>query len=365
MRPHLYAVIMAGGGGTRLWPLSRRDRPKQTLAMFSERTLVQLTADRLEGLVAADHVLVVATAALADQIKGQLPQVPGENYLLEPEPRGTASVVGWAATVLLQQDSDAVMVCLPADHFIQDGQRFRDLLVEAERLANEGHLVTLGIRPSAAETGYGYLEQGPPIESPSGYDVYEVEAFKEKPDADTAASYLASGDFAWNAGIFIWRCDVILRAVQAWMPDLARGLDLLAAAGEGAGASQLAEVWAGLRAETIDYGIMEKASDVVMVTADGLGWCDVGSWNRLFDLLEPDEHGNISAAGPALFVNSKSSLVFQTDSADKARLVALVGVENLIVVDVGDALLVTTRDRAEQVRDVVDLLDSLGRQDLK
>lgn len=365
MNPHLYAVIMAGGGGTRLWPLSRRDRPKQTLSLFGDRTLLQSTADRLDGVIDAEHILVVSTEALADQIQTQLPQVPLDNYLLEPEPRGTASVVGWAASVLLQRDSDAVMVCLPADHFIQDGQRFRGVLLEADRLAGEGHLVTLGIRPSSPETGYGYLEQGEAIESPGGYAVFRVEAFKEKPDAETAAAYLASGGYAWNAGIFIWRCDVILRAVREWMPDLAEGLDTLAAAGgQAASSGRLAEVWAGLRPETIDYGIMEKVSDVVMVTAEDLGWCDVGSWSRLFDLLEPDENGNIRAAPSALFLNSRSSLIYQSASKDEPRLVTLVGVDNLIVVDVGDALLVTTRDHAEQVRDLVALLGSSGQQDL-
>jgi mannose-1-phosphate guanylyltransferase len=359
MSDPLYAVIMAGGGGTRLWPLSRRHRPKQVLRLFGDRSLFQMTVARLLPIVPAERILVVTVADQVEFLREQGGELPAENFIIEPSPRGTASVVGLAAIELIRRNPDATMACLPADHFVQDDERLRGALNAAAQTAQQEYLVTLGLKPAAADAGYGYIEKGQALESAQGFNVFEVRSFKEKPSVELAERYVASGSYLWNAGIFVWRAEAILEKIGRLMPNLREALDEIANA-EGDWTPAIERVWPDLETETIDYGVMEKAQRSAMVEAGDIGWWDVGSWDRLLDLLPKDSDGNVVLADDISLLDTSGSLVYQLKAAGEPRLVAIVGAENLIVVDAGDAVLVTSRDKASRVRDLVKRLEAGG-----
>jgi mannose-1-phosphate guanylyltransferase len=357
---HTYAVIMAGGGGTRLWPVSRRDRPKQMLPLLEEhRTLFQTTVERLKGLLPPERILVVTVADQARSLQEQAPEIPAENFLMEPLPRGTASVVGLAAVALRQRDPQAVMAILPADHFIRHRDLFHLLVRVAVDVAEKGYLVTLGIDPTYAATGYGYIQRGEPIEERVVYPVYSVKKFKEKPDEDQARLMISSGDHSWNSGMFVWRVDAILAEIQRQMAGLYSSLTTIE---ETWNTPQQAEAirlaWPELKNETVDYGIMEHAEKVAVLPAGGLEWSDVGSWDSLFDVLLPDKDGNIVFAGQHIGDETHNSLVYGNRGE---RLVVTIGVDDLIIVDSGDVLLVCHKDQAQKVRGVVDQLKKLKK----
>ena len=284
----LYAVIMAGGGGTRLWPVSRQGRPKQSLKIMGHQTLFQATVARLVGLTPPDRILVATVQDQAEQLREQAPAIPVGNFLLEPQPKGTASVIGLAAVEIQARDPEAIMVCLPADHFIGDSARFRESLEEASSIAAQGYLVSLGIRPTSAETGYGYLEAGSNLEGFGAFPASTVSSFKEKPDADLAREYVSSGRYFWNAGIFVWRAAVIVQEIERWMPELHAVLAAIAVGREDP-QFDLNAAWGTLASQTIDYGVMEHSERSAMVAVEGLGWWDVGSWDRLLSVLPGDE----------------------------------------------------------------------------
>ena len=351
---HTYAVIMAGGSGTRLWPLSRKDHPKHTLPLLGERTLFQITVGRLSGFLPAERILVVTTATHAAKLREQAPQLPGENFLLEPEPRGTASVIGLAATVLVQRDPQAVMAVLPSDHFIRNRDLFHLILRVAVEVARKGYLVTLGITPIIPATGYGYIQRGDLLPEQFAYPVYRVLQFKEKPKEDKALEMLRSGDHSWNSGMFIWRADAILEEFARQMPDLKTALDHIGAAwGTLKWDAVLGSVWPQLETKTIDYGVMEHAERVAVLPASGLGWSDVGNWDSLFDVLIPDEFGNIVFSGKHKGLDTYGSLVYGNG---EDRLVVTIGVDDLIIVDTGDVLLVCRKDQTQKVREIVERL---------
>jgi mannose-1-phosphate guanylyltransferase len=359
MNEHYYAVIMAGGGGTRLWPLSRQQRPKQMLQLFGARTLFEITIDRLQGVFPPERILVVTVADQAAQLMRLCPQVPRENYLIEPMPRGTASVVGLAAIALRNRDPQAVMAILTADHFIEDEERFRMLLSSAYELAESGFLVTLGITPSYASTGYGYIQRGEALGEYQGMPAYRVKRFKEKPAEEQAMQMLASGDHDWNSGMFIWRVDRILQEFHQQMPELADQLEQIASDWDSPQRQEtIQSIWPTLKSETIDYGIMERAEQVAVLPAAHLGWNDVGSWDSLFDVLASDGDGNIILGSDYLGIDTKNTLV---SSSGSKRLIVTIGVQNLVVIDTGDALLVCHKDQAQQVKKVVNLLKDTER----
>lgn len=353
MFEHYYAVIMAGGEGSRLWPLSRQSRPKQMVQLGSDGTLFQVAVNRLRAIFSIDHIFVVTVADQAEGLQSQCPEIPLENYLLEPTPRGTASVVGLAALALRQLDPQAVMAILAADHLIQNEAYFHRLLSDGYALAKDGHLVTLGIHPTYPATGYGYIQRGAPLD---GYDfiAYEVQHFKEKPGLETAQGFLARGDHYWNSGMFIWRLDRIWDAFRQLMPELVEKLELIAQDwGTPAQQETLYQTWPAIKPQTIDYGIMEKADRVVVIPAVDLGWNDVGSWESMFEVFSPDSAGNIVLDAGHLGIDTTNSLVV---SDHTGRLVVTLAVDDLIVVDTQDAVLVCSRKNAQRVKEVVNLL---------
>ena len=353
MFEHNYAVIMAGGEGSRLWPLSRQSRPKQMVRLGSERTLFQNAVDRQKAIIPTDRIFVVTVAAQAEQLQQQCPEIPRENYLLEPMPRGTASVVGYAAAALRKRDPQAVMAIMTADHLIHNVEYFHRLLAEAYTLAMDGALVTLGIRPTFPATGYGYIQRGARLEN---YDflAYEVKRFKEKPDEEMARRFLAGGDHDWNSGMFVWRVDRIWAEFQQHMPELAEKLEQITAAwGTPDQDTVLQAVWPTIQPQTIDYGIMEKADRVAVLPAVDLGWNDVGTWESLFEAFETNEEGNLVMDACHVGVRTQGSLII-SDKTD--RLIVTLGVEDLVVVDTQDAILVCSRKDAQKVKEVVGLL---------
>lgn len=348
----LVVVILAGGSGTRLWPRSRQATPKQFLNLTGYGTMLQETLWRLTPLAPAERVLVVTNAGYVDQARQQLPELPADHVIGEPLPRGTAAAVGLGAVLAQHIWPDAIMASVHADHLILRPDRFRAALAAAAEVAERGRLVTLGIQPTHAHTGLGYVEQGAPLPAANGHAVYRVVKFTEKPDLPTAQRFLAGGRHTWNSGLFVWRADRILQEFALHLPPLHAGLmEIAASLGTAAFEATLARVFPTLPYQTIDYGIMERASDIAVLPVD-IGWTDIGSWATLLDVLEGDPAGNV-VRGPGLAVtpDTQNTLIYTTQ-----RLVATVGVRDLIIVDSEDALLVCPKDRAEEVRAVVDWL---------
>jgi len=351
---HTYAVIMAGGGGTRLWPVSRKERPKQLLPLLGRETLFQSTVARLEKLFPPERILVVTVAAQAREMREQVPSIPEENYLIEPAPRGTASVVALAAAVLKKRDPQAIMAVQTSDHFIRNVDLFHYLISTAFEVAEKGYLVTLGITPTFPSTGYGYIQQGEALGGDYKYPVYEVRRFKEKPDEAAAQQFLRSGDHSWNSGMFVWRADSILGEIERQMPELFETVDKISSAWETPNRKEvIGRVWHDLKSQTIDYGIMENAEKVAVLPAGGLGWSDVGSWDSLFEVLLPDMNGNVSTNAQHLGLDTHNTLVY---SGNDQRLVVTIGLDDIVVVDAGDVLMICKVDQSQKVRDVVEHL---------
>jgi mannose-1-phosphate guanylyltransferase len=355
MSENHYAVIMAGGGGTRLWPLSRKERPKQLIPLIGQDTLFQTTVKRLENFFPPERILVVTVEEQAEEMKGQAPELPVENYLIEPAPRGTASVVGLAAMVLNKRDPNAMMAVLPSDHFIRNIDLFHYLLNAAFDVAEDRYLVTLGITPTNPSTAYGYIQQGKGLNGTYKYPAYAVKSFKEKPNEEAAQQLLRTGDHSWNSGMFIWRADVILGEIERQMPELHTDLKFIGDAWDTPNQHEVLEKhWKDLKVETVDYGIMEKAERVAVLPAGGLGWSDVGMWSSLFEVLLPDMSGNIASnAGLHLAHETHNTLVYGGGSD---RLVVTIGVDDMVIVDTNDVLLVCKSDQSQKVRDIVEHL---------
>lgn len=357
---HTYAVIMAGGGGTRLWPVSRRNHPKQIVSLIEDKSLFQSTVARLEGIFPPERILVVTIEEQADDLRKQVPELPAENFLLEPAPRGTASVVGLAAIVLQKRDPEAVMVVLPADHYIRNRDLFYLLLRVAVDVAEKEYLVTLGITPTYPATVYGYIQRGELLEEKFAYPAYKVVRFKEKPEDQQAREMITTGDHSWNSGMFLWRVDTILHEMSRQMPKLHAALTQIGAAwGSKEQDTVLMDLWSDLQNETIDYGIMENADSVAVLPAGGLEWSDIGNWNSLFDVLVPDKDGNIAFRGKHIPLETSSSLVYGNNDD---RLIVTIGVDNLVVVDTGDILLICRKDQTAKVRQVVENLKNSDKE---
>ncbi len=344
------ALILAGGSGTRFWPASRRDRPKQLLALDGERSLLAATVDRLAPLVATGNVWISTTAALAPAIRAELPALAPERVLAEPAGRNTAPAIAASLLAMPAAARAGAVAVLPSDHRVADPEAFRATLAAAFATAEErDRIVALGVKPRWAETGFGYLELGGALAGAPG--LAAVERFREKPDRATAESFVASGRHLWNAGIFVFRGATLLAALERHAPELAAGVGRFAAAPE------RSELYAALPSISIDYAVMEKEAGLAALPLD-CGWDDLGSWQALYEVLPAGEGGN-RRHGDVVAVDASNNLLF----ADRG-LVAALGVEDLIVVRTGDAVLVARRDRAQEVRRIVEQLEAAGRRDL-
>jgi mannose-1-phosphate guanylyltransferase len=356
----MYAAILAGGSGTRLWPLSTKRSPKQFLRLMGQRTMLQQTVDRVESLVPPDKGYVVTSANYCDVVAEQLPALPAGNNVPEPVGRGTAASIGLAAALISARDPQGVMAVLSADHAIADAQGFRAALVFAEEVARRGALVTLGITPTSPETGYGYIDFGEPTARSGALAAHPVVRFIEKPPRDVAEQIFGDGHHVWNAGIFVWRVDRILSEIDRYLPVVGGVLAEIASAARVTGGRMTPEVERVMQAawprieqtETIDYGVLEKASGIEVIPVD-VGWNDIGSWAQVAALQPSDAAGNATVGvepGAHVEAQSRDNLIFSTTG----RPVALAGVSGLVIVDTGDALLVCSKESAQLVKDLAE-----------
>jgi mannose-1-phosphate guanylyltransferase/mannose-6-phosphate isomerase len=352
--PRVRALILAGGSGTRFWPLSRKSRPKQLLALEGERTLLCDTVERLRPLVEPADVWICTTRALAEAVRRELPEVPPEQVLLEPEGRNTAPAIGWSVRSMPEEARRGVVAVLPADHRVGDPAAFRATLERAARAVHEeDRVMALGVTPRWPETGYGYLE----LESGIGDDgLRRVRRFVEKPTLDNAERFVRSGDYLWNAGIFVFRGVTFLDVLARLQPELARGLEEIAAAPE-----RVDELYPRLPADSVDYAVMEKLDGISTLPLD-CGWSDLGSWSALEEVLPRDAEGN-SGRGDTLAIDAQGNLLF-SDAGEAGSLIAVLGVRDLVVVRTGDAVLVMPKERAQDVRKIVAELAARGRGEL-
>jgi mannose-1-phosphate guanylyltransferase len=325
---NLYALIMAGGGGTRLWPLSRQARPKQMLPLVEERTMFQVSVERLAPLLPPERVLIVTGRDQVDELRRSVPQVPAENFIVEPFMRNNGPAVGLATVHIQRRFPEAVVAVLTADHHIADKARFRRVLVAAGELAMQDYIVTLGIYPSFPATGYGYIRRGEPLSLIDSFQTYRAAGFTEKPDLPTAVRFLDEGLYSWNSGMFIYKASRILDEYARQQPKL-----------------------------SIDYAIMEGAEDMAVIPVD-MGWSDIGSWATLFEVLDGDQNGNVMRGEGHITIDTKDSLIFSP------RRVVTIGLEDMVIVDTDDVLLVSRRERAHEVRSVVEQLKAAGDEDL-
>lgn len=353
----MYVVILAGGSGTRFWPLSRTRTPKQLMSVFGGKSMLQRTAERVLPLK-PKRVLVVTNALQAEETCRQMASLGGVPYdiIAEPVGRNTAPAIGLAAKIIARHDPAGLMVVLPADHYIRDEAEFCRTIMRGREAALNGYLVTLGIEPTRPETGYGYIEAD--LES-RGSGPFPVKRFVEKPNLQRALEFLEEGSFFWNSGMFVWRTDTILNALGDHMPPLSAALDRLVFSDDVWELAdlkpQIEAIYREIRGESIDYGVMERAENVQVVPAS-FGWSDVGSWSALPEVIDGDHNGTVAInAREVVAVDSRKCLVY-----GDGRLVALVGVEGLVVVNTADALLVCPRERAQEVKKVVEELQSRG-----
>lgn len=353
----MYAVIMAGGRGSRFWPLSREATPKHLLNITGKQSIIQETIKRITPIIPEENIFIITSEAHYDDLKKQCSTVPVENIIAEPMGRNTAPCIGLAALYVKRRDPEGVMVVLPADHLITGEDRFIQTLAAADKMARRGnYLITVGIRPSGPETGYGYIEEGEPLTSIDGHAIYKVGSFREKPNLEEAMNFIKDGRFFWNSGMFIWKASTILEAIRIFLPDLYTGLGnieiSIGTEGERAG---IKTVYETLEPISIDYGVMEKVEGTILIKGH-FGWNDIGSWNALYDVFEKDDKRN-AVMGRVIAIDSTNSIVYSPD-----KLVALVGVENLIVVETEDSLLICSRDASQNVKKVVDRLE---KEDMK
>lgn len=341
--PDAHVVILAGGEGTRLWPLSRSRRPKQLLKLSGERSLIQQTVDRLLPLVAPERVLIVTEQSHASDLRAQLPELPDSSIVVEPTRRGTAAALLLAALHIQQRAPKATWCSVHADSYITNDDEFRRTVGAALMAASAGEfLVTTGIKPRYPSTGYGYIQKGPLLQTVEGYPLHRVARFVEKPDQPTAEQYVASGEYLWNPGVFVWRNRTLLDAFKRFQPEIYQGLTSVPL-------EQIDTVYPNVPRQTIDVGIMEPAANVATIPAD-FGWADIGSFAELWELSPRDASDN-SARGRVLLEDSRRNLVIA-----ESRAVAMVGVEDLVVVETADALFICPRDRAQEVKLIVERL---------
>jgi mannose-1-phosphate guanylyltransferase len=359
-KPDVYAVIMAGGGGTRFWPWSRETRPKQVLPILSPRTMIRETVDRIQPLVPPERILIVTSRSQARQLHREVPRIPAENLLLEPVGKNTAPCLGLAAVHVQRTNPDAVLIVLPADHYIGAPDKFlRTLQRAAEFASREKYLITLGITPTGPETGYGYVQKGPVLGRVRETEVFRAKAFREKPTLQKAKAYLRRGDYLWNSGMFIWRVGVFWEALEKCLPRLHRDMqELKASLGKRRERKILEKVYSRCPSISVDYGVMEKAPNVALIEAR-FGWSDVGSWSVLGNICPQDPQGNVriqrGGKGKIVTIDSSGCVI-----RGEKNLIAVLGLKDIVVAEAGDAILVCPRDRSQDVRRILQELKQRG-----
>ncbi len=356
----MYALVLAGGSGTRLWPYSRSSKPKQFLVLSRKdgetqpRSMLQETVDRVLPLIPPSNIFVATGSIYAQMVAEQLPDVPAENIIVEPSGKGTAPCIGLGALHMLRRDPNAVMAVLSSDHVVHHADRLRDVLTIGDRAAGDGHLVTIGIQPTEPSTGYGYIEKGALLQDADSYQMFKVRRFVEKPNEERARAYIDSGEYYWNAGMFIWRADVVLNELESHCPGVAAPLKLIGAAiGSPAEESSLLRHWADMENIAIDVAVMERTAHAAVIPAD-LAWSDVGDWSALADILPRDANGN-TVVGHSVGLDTHNTLVFGGE-----RIIATIGLDDMVIVDTPDALLVCPRHRTQDVKAIVTRLRAQG-----
>jgi mannose-1-phosphate guanylyltransferase len=345
---NLYAVIMAGGIGARFWPRSKKKSPKQLLRIIGEKTMIQETFSRINGLVPKENILIVTNQTQKPGIMEQLPEIPSENIIVEPFGRNTAACIGLASVIIQKRSPDAITFVMPADHIIKDSKSFIETLRTAAHFAEENPaLVTIGIQPTKPETGYGYIQID---EDSERNNVYKVLTFAEKPNYATAVNFINSGDFFWNSGMFIWKIDTILNEINFLMPDLYEGLlKIKENIDHPDFPEKLSEVYGQLKSISIDYGIMEKSDKVFLVKGQFI-WSDVGSWEAVYELSDKDQDGNVKVG------TVYTDMVLDSYIHSPDKFTAVIGLDNVIVINCNDALLICKRDKAQDVKNIIDYL---------
>lgn len=346
---------MAGGRGTRFWPRSREKKPKHLLDIISRRSIIQETVYRIQPLVEPANILIVTGRKHARALMKQLPEIPSENIIIEPEGKNTAPCIGLAALHIQKKAGDDIMVVLPSDHAIADAGKFLQVInAGVQTAANEEALVTIGIKPTSPQTGYGYIEQGDLIKSDTAEEVFRVKSIREKPDFNLAKKFVKSGKFFWNSGMFIWKASTILKSISRFLPDLSSGLETIdATLGLPGEKATIRRIYKNLASISIDYGVMEKADNVYTVKGD-FGWSDVGSWDALWEISARDENDNAVLGGSnVISEDSTGCLVYSPK-----KLVALTGVKDLIIVETKDALLICPKGNSQDVKKIVDSLET-------
>ena len=355
----MLVLIMAGGEGTRFWPCSRTDHPKQFLNIIGSRSLLQETVHRVLPLVGYEKIFLVTGCRYYDKVREQLPELDPSHIILEPEMKNTAPCIGLAAAYLRQMAPEETMAALPADHIITDQKEFLRALSVADLMAQKhSSLITFGIVPTYPATGYGYIHRGQLKEEVEGVEVFEVEEFVEKPPREVAENYLSSGNYLWNSGMFVWKISTIMEMFELYLPEFYRALEELSPLLSTAAAEdKIAQLYSEVTPISIDYAVMEKAPQVLCVKGS-FGWNDLGSWRSLEELLPGDEEGNRSQ-GEVIHIDCRDNIIYSPN-----KMVAAIGVCDLVVVETDDVLLICHKERAQEVKELIQRLRKEGKKGL-
>jgi mannose-1-phosphate guanylyltransferase len=353
MKDNLYAVIMAGGQGTRFWPRSRHRRPKQLLDIVGSESMIQQTVGRIKPLIPEERIFIVSNEIHVRELKDHIPHIPDSNIVIEPIGKNTAPAIGLTSLYIKRVNPEAILIVLPSDHLVEKEEIFRKTIKRAALVAQKNYLLTLGMKVTSPETGYGYIQMGSAIED----GLYRVKAFVEKPSKEKAERFMSAGGYLWNSGIFVWRADLILKMIEEYLPNLYRGLmDIDKVIGTTKEKKTIKSVYSELEGLSVDFGILEKARNVVVIPSD-FGWNDVGSWTALDSILKKSPYGNIAEARH-VSIDTTNTIVYSP-----RKLIATIGIKDLIIVETEDALLVCHKERAQDVKKLVDKLKLDGLEE--